>query len=422
MAEGTESGALPLLLERWRSVLFDRLGLLVSIFVVFVALMILGYIEVLPALAGFAIVVALALIVPGAAEIANPSAHSVVSGVGVDETAVRLVADALPDPCLILDRRSNIIHRNGPAKLHFPSLLEGNPIAFSMRSPAMLSAIEAVRRTGAPQAVELHQTVPNETWYKVAVAQLGNAEGLLVVTLQSLTDQRRLDSMRTDFIANVSHELRTPLTSLIGFIDTMLGPAAKDAAAKEKFLGIMRSQAGRMSKLIDDLLSLSRIEMRQHVRPTTRLDLATLLREVKEGLQMQAAEANVTVNLVFPETGAQTTGDHDELYEVFENVLENAVKYGGDGGKVEVALTPVIDRTAFGWQVTVTDYGMGIDPMHVPRLTERFYRVDAESSRQKKGTGLGLAIVKHIVARHHGALSIRSQPGQGTRVEVLLPR
>lgn len=420
MADGIGSGAL--LLKRWRSMLLDRVGLLVSISVVFLALMILGYIAVLPTLAAFAIVVLLALIVPGGTDIANPAAGNADAGEAVNESAVRLVADALPDPCLILDRRSSIIHRNGPARLHFPSLLEGNPIAFSMRSPAMLSAIEAVRRTGAPQTVELHQTVPNETWYKVAVAQLGDAEGLLVVTLQSLTDQRRLDSMRTDFIANVSHELRTPLTSLIGFIDTMLGPAAKDAAAKEKFLGIMRNQAGRMSKLIDDLLSLSRIEMRQHVRPTTRLDLATLLREVKEGLQMQAAEANVTVNLSFPETGAQTTGDHDELYEVFENVLENAVKYGGDGGKVDVALTPVTDRTAFGWQVTVTDYGMGVDPMHVPRLTERFYRVDAESSRQKKGTGLGLAIVKHIVARHHGALSIKSHPGQGTRVEVLLPR
>jgi two-component system, OmpR family, phosphate regulon sensor histidine kinase PhoR len=136
---------------------------------------------------------------------------------------------------------------------------------------------------------------------------------------------------------------------------------------------------------------------------------------------MQAKEAGVAVNLTFPDGGAQATGDHDELYEVFENLVENAVKYGGDGGKVDVSLVKPDGRADYGWQVTVTDYGVGVDPMHVPRLTERFYRVDAESSRQKKGTGLGLAIVKHIIARHHGTLSIKSQPGQGTRVEVLLP-
>jgi two-component system phosphate regulon sensor histidine kinase PhoR len=175
-----------------------------------------------------------------------------------------------------------------------------------------------------------------------------------------------------------------------------------------------------MSKLIDDLLSLSRIEMRQHVRPTSKVDLGTLLREVNEGLQLQAKEAGVAVNLSFPDGGAQTTGDHDELYEVFENLVENAVKYGGSGGKVDVALSRA-DSAAYCWRVLVTDYGVGVEAEHVPRLTERFYRVDAESSRQKKGTGLGLAIVKHIIARHHGALSIKSQPGQGTRVEVLLP-
>ncbi|WP_395817451.1 ATP-binding protein [Devosia sp.] len=420
MTEDVERGAGPVVVKRWRSRLFDRLTLLLAILVVFVSLVGLDYLDLLPAAAGFALVLLMALLIPGAVEIANPSMIGGEASEAIREEAVRLVADALPDPCLILDKRSNVIHRNAPAVQHFPGLMEGNRIAFSMRSPAILSAIEAVRRTGRPQVVELHQTVPNETWYKVAVAQLNDADGILVVTLQSLTDQRRLDSMRTDFIANVSHELRTPLTSLIGFIDTMLGPAAKDEAAKEKFLGIMRNQAGRMSKLIDDLLSLSRIEMRQHVRPTSKVDLGTLLREVNEGLQLQAKEAGVAVNLSFPDGGAQTTGDHDELYEVFENLVENAVKYGGGGGKVDVALSRV-DSAAYGWRVLVTDYGVGVEAEHVPRLTERFYRVDAESSRQKKGTGLGLAIVKHIIARHHGALSIKSQPGQGTRVEVLLP-
>ena len=422
MADELGNAKGPPLLRRWWSRLLDRLTLLLSILLIFFGLVAFGHIGLLPALIGYLLVLALASLIPGTVEIANPAAIRAEAGDSIRDSAVRQVADALPDPCLILDRRSNIVHRNAPAMQAFPNLIEGNPITFSMRSPAMLSAIEAVRNTGLAQTVELHQTVPNETWHRVSVAQFAGENGVLVVILQSLTDQRRLDSMRTDFVANVSHELRTPLTSLIGFIDTLLGPAANDTDNRQKFLNIMRNQAGRMSKLIDDLLSLSRIEMRQHLRPTGKVDVGLLLREVREGLQNQAGEARVAVNLALPEVEAITTGERDELYEVFENLLENAVKYGGDGGKVDVALAPAADRSTFGWQVTVTDYGVGVDPMHVPRLTERFYRVDADASRQKKGTGLGLAIVKHIIARHHGSLSIRSQPGQGTRVEVLLPR
>jgi two-component system phosphate regulon sensor histidine kinase PhoR len=407
--------------RRSKSRLLDRLTLLLSILGVFLGLAGFGYVPAFTLAALYAAIVLLAVVIPGAVEIANPAAIGTEAGDSLRDQTVRDMADALPDPCIILDRRSAIVHRNPAAIEQFPGLVDGSPIAFSMRSPAMLSAVEAVRRTGQRQTVELHLTVPNETWHKVSVSRFAGEEGVLVATLQSLTDQRRLDSMRTDFVANVSHELRTPLTSLIGFIDTLLGPAANDTANREKFLHIMRNQAGRMSKLIDDLLSLSRIEMRQHVRPTGKVELTGLLREVKEGLQNQATEAKVVVNLALPDEDVVTVGDRDELYEVFENLIENAVKYGGDGGKVDVALAQA-NGNAARWQVSVTDYGVGVEAEHVPRLTERFYRVDADASRQKKGTGLGLAIVKHILARHHGALSIRSQPGQGTRVEVLLPR
>jgi two-component system phosphate regulon sensor histidine kinase PhoR len=244
---------------------------------------------------------------------------------------------------------------------------------------------------------------------------------ILVVTLQNQTEARRIDALRTDFIANASHELRTPLASLIGFIDTLLGPAAKDAEARERFLGIMRQQAVRMSKLIDDLLSLSRIEMRQHVRPTTTVDLSLLLREAADGLLGRAAEESVTIEVETPEGPANVAGDREELYEVFENLIDNAIKYGGSGGRVELQLVAVSNRPGYAFLVSVVDHGAGIAAVHVPRLTERFYRVDAESSRKKKGTGLGLAIVKHIVNRHRGAMTIQSRPGEGTRVEVLLP-
>ncbi|HVX80514.1 MAG TPA: ATP-binding protein, partial [Devosiaceae bacterium] len=372
--------------------------------------------------------VVVALLSPAAPPANEPATVRPFAAGDLDEATVEIFADALADPCLILDRRSVIVHRNKAAIEQFPSVATGNPIALSLRNPALLTAIDAARRTGERQTIELHQTIPNETWHKVSVSPLSRPSGPdspsppLVVTMQNLTEAKRIDALRADFIANASHELRTPLASLIGFIDTLLGPAARDAAARERFLNIMRAQATRMSKLIDDLLSLSRIEMRQHVRPTGTVDLALLLREVSEALTAQAGEASVEVKVETPPGAAMVTGDRDELFEVFENLLDNAVKYGGDGGRVDVVLAPVTSRPGYDYAVTVTDYGAGIEAAHVPRLTERFYRVDAESSRRKKGTGLGLAIVKHIVNRHRGLMTIKSAPGEGTRVEVLLPR
>jgi two-component system phosphate regulon sensor histidine kinase PhoR len=329
------------------------------------------------------------------------------------------VTDALPDPTVIVDRRSVVLHCNAAALREFPALAPGSLLTVALRNPQLLSAMTTAWDTGKQQSVEMHHSVPNQTWHRAHVAVLKDGEGELVLTLQSLTEQKRVEQLRSDFIANVSHELRTPLTSLVGFIDTLLGPAARDERARVRFLIIMRQQAGRMSALIDDLLSLSRIEMRQHLRPSGSVDLALLLREVTEGLESKSAEAGVTIT-IDGEENATVTGDRNELYQVFENLLENAIKYGGDGGKVELAVEP--GRAGYDYSVSVTDHGVGIEAQHVPRLTERFYRVDADSSRKKKGTGLGLAIVKHIVSRHRGQLTIRSAPGDGTRVEVLLNR
>jgi len=328
-------------------------------------------------------------------------------------------AASLPDPCLILDRRSVVIYRNALAGAEFPGATLGSPLTLALRNPAFHNALDTARRAQTSQTIELHQTVPNETWHLVHVAPLPDSDGMMAVTLQNISEQRRIESLRSDFIANASHELRTPLTSLIGFIDTLLGPAARDEAARERFLNIMRQQSARMSKLIDDLLSLSRIEMRQHVRPTGSVELRGLLEEVRDGLETQAREAGVTIAFEAP-TEVTVTGDREELYEVFENLIDNAVKYGGEGNSVEVVLGP--GRNGYAAGVTVTDHGAGVAPEHVPRLTERFYRVDAESSRKKKGTGLGLAIVKHIVNRHRGLMTIRSREGEGMRVEVLLNR
>jgi len=409
---------------RWTEMLLRRRALLLVVAVVLLVVAIGGGATYWAMGIAFLAIALAAAFIPSAS---TTSGHTPAGASDNQRDAyVIAFADALGDPCLLLSRRGIVVHRNPAAAREFPSARLGDPVAFSFRTPAMLTAIDAATQTGIAQTVELHQTVPNETWYKVVISPLrtggpSSDPSLIIVTLQSLTEQKRVEAMRSDFIANASHELRTPLTSLIGFIDTLLGPASKDQAARERFLGIMRSQAQRMSKLIDDLLSLSRIEMRQHVLPTGTVDLGLLLREVSEGLESLSHDAGVVVSVSVPETRATVTGDRDELYEVFENLLENAISYGGDGGKVDIALAPVSGQPGYDFAVTVTDYGPGIEPQHVPRLTERFYRADAES-KKKKGTGLGLAIVKHIVQRHRGTMTIRSQRGEGTRVEVLLPR
>ena len=343
--------------------------------------------------------------------------------VGIDG-AVAQFSDILTEPCLIINERAVLIYRNPAALKRFPRARTGDPLAFTLRDPDLVEAIDKAIETGTAQGSELHIPVPNETWYRASVVPYRPSEerSFVAITLYDFTEQKRTDRMRGDFIANASHELRTPLTSLMGFIDTLQGPAAKDEAARGRFLGIMRSQSERMSSLIDDLLSLSRIELRQHVKPTTEVNLNLLLREVAETLEPKVTAAQLVLDLKLPDEPVTIIGDRQELFEVLENLADNAIKYGGDGGRVEIALVAGASRSGAHHAITVTDFGAGIAEEHVPRLTERFYRGDAEANRKKKGTGLGLAIVKHIVARHHGLLSIRSKLGEGTRVEILLPR
>ncbi|WDR02290.1 ATP-binding protein [Devosia algicola] len=414
---------LPQMLDRLRT----RLTLLVCMALVLVALVIGAGLHWPEAALALLIVTIAALWLPVTASKRDNPLPVTTTGSMTTMTVDRFV-DVLLDPCLVLDRRAIVRHRNAAAQHRFPNIAVGNPITFALRNPELVRAIETVWQSGETSLLELHETVPSETWEKVAISRLhgssdaadGTSAPLLLITFHSLTELKRVDAMRSDFIANASHELRTPLTSLLGFIDTMLGPAARDTAAREKFLLIMRAQAERMAKLIEDLLSLSRIEMHQHVRPTGSVDLVALLREVRQGLQSQAEAADVELRLSVPADAANATGDRDELYEVFENLVENAIKYGGAGKTVEIELA-VAALPGFAHLISVVDHGPGVDPEHVPRLTERFYRIDADASRRKKGTGLGLAIAKHTVNRHRGQLTIRSRPGHGMRVDVSLP-
>jgi two-component system, OmpR family, phosphate regulon sensor histidine kinase PhoR len=251
----------------------------------------------------------------------------------------------------------------------------------------------------------------------------GGADTCMLMTFHDQTPLRRVEEMRADFVANASHELRTPLAALSGFIDTLLGPAKEDAAARERFLGIMRVQATRMARLIDDLLSLSRIELSAHVRPSDPVDLTSLLRQVVDGLELLAAERGVAIAVAIPEHPVTVPGDRDELLRLFENLIENGLKYGASGGKVDVALTDMSGSEMLkDVRVTVKDYGPGIAPEHLPRLTERFYRVDVGDSRAQGGTGLGLSLVKHILNRHRGRLVIESVPDRGATFTAILPK
>jgi len=243
----------------------------------------------------------------------------------------------------------------------------------------------------------------------------------VLLTFRDLTPLRRAEEMRADFVANASHELRTPLAALSGFIETLQGPAREDAKARERFLGIMQEQARRMARLIDDLLSLSRIELNAHRQPDTPIDLEPIVGQVVDSLQTLARDRAVMVNV--EAAGAlPVLGDRDELVRVFENLVENALKYGASGKRLDITLTPAkgLDGEPEA-QVSVRDYGPGISPEHLPRLTERFYRVDVRESRAQGGTGLGLALVKHILNRHRGRLSIESTPGAGATFIVHLP-
>jgi two-component system phosphate regulon sensor histidine kinase PhoR len=241
------------------------------------------------------------------------------------------------------------------------------------------------------------------------------------VVLSDRSREHAVERMRADFVANVSHELRTPLASLIGFIDTLRGPAANDPPAQQRFLGIMGEQAARMNRLIDDLLSLSRIELIEHQAPSDTVELCELVTRLVAGFEPRLRERSVKLDLRVPDELPAVIGDADQLTQVLQNLLDNAVKYGREGGTVrlDVATAP---PGRPGVVVTVADQGAGIPREHLPRLTERFYRVDTGRSRAAGGTGLGLAIVKHIVNRHRGQLAIESEEGTGTTVTVWLPQ
>jgi two-component system phosphate regulon sensor histidine kinase PhoR len=336
------------------------------------------------------------------------------------------VLSGLPQPVIALDPQGEVVALNAPARAVAPAMRPGEPVTLGLRVPEVLDAVRRAIASDVPQRVEFIERVPFERWYEAIVVPISVSAGdselpnrFVLITFDDLTPLRRVEEMRADFVANASHELRTPLAALSGFIETLQGPARDDPEARARFLSIMRAQATRMARLIDDLLSLSRIELNAHLRPTTPVELRGIVRQVVDGLQTLARDREVDVHVSASADRINVLGNRDELLRVFENLIENALKYAASGKRLDVAL--VADSAKGEARVSVRDYGPGIAPEHLPRLTERFYRVDVADSRAQGGTGLGLALVKHILNRHGGRLVIESVHGAGAAFTAVLP-
>ncbi|TDR84543.1 sensor histidine kinase [Enterovirga rhinocerotis] len=327
-----------------------------------------------------------------------------------------------PDPVVAVDRRAVVTAANDAAFAMLPGLRVGVPLAFTLRAPEVLEALRSTISTGEPGEIEYGGRTGAEAFLAVRLRPLQGGPDprspAVALFFSDRTKERRVEAMRVDFIATVSHELRTPLASLTGFIETLAGPARDDPRARDRFLGIMRDQAERMRRLVDDLLQLSRVELHEHVAPTAPVELGGLVMHMIEIMGPLAKDRKVTITLDRAPEPLTVPGDRDELLRVVENLIANAMKYGGEG-TVEVSLRPADQGRAV--ELAITDHGPGIPPEHLPRLTERFYRVNEAESRARGGTGLGLAIVKHVVGRHRGRLTIESELGRGTTVRILFP-
>jgi two-component system phosphate regulon sensor histidine kinase PhoR len=347
------------------------------------------------------------------------------------------VLEAVPLAVLVVDRRRDILWANDRLRQLLGEAVAGRSLMGVLRHPPLIDALDQVMggQSGeaptGPAAIEGVETPIGRDRLLIADLKRLDADRVLIA-LKDASAEHRLERLRSDFIANVSHELKTPIATLMGFIETLRGPAKGDLDAHERFLGIMHEQAGRMSRLVADLLSLSRIELNEHARPSGGVDLSEVIGRVANALSLRAADRTMRIELPGGAMG-RAIGDAEELTQVFQNLIDNAIKYGRPGTAVTVSATRIVDpveikahlpglrRAKAMIAVAVADRGEGIAREHIPRLTERFYRVDAARSRDLGGTGLGLAIVKHVVNRHRGSLEIESTPGEGSVFTVYLP-
>lgn len=339
------------------------------------------------------------------------------------------ILDSIPDPLLLLDGARQIRQANRAARALVTANPIGQDLAAVIRDPVLLEEVDIALETRSDREAQFAFPYPRPQHFLVRITPLAKPakDGTaLIVTLHDLTAVKQLEQTRVDFIANVSHELRTPLSALVGFIETLQGSAKDDPEAHAHFLDIMDGQTKRMVRLVEDLLSLSRIELSEHILPSGTVPIGDVLKTIRDMLSIEAKSQGVTIELDLAEDLPEIPGDRDELTQLFQNLIDNAIKYGGSGTVVRITARrverpSVSDLPGPALSVAVRDEGEGIAPEHLSRLTERFYRVDRARSRELGGTGLGLAIVKHIVNRHQGRLTIKSTLGAGSIFTVFLP-
>lgn len=337
------------------------------------------------------------------------------------------IIDALVEPVFLIGGDRNVQAANHAARRLFGESIVGASLVRTIRHPEALQCVDAVLKGAETSEADITIARPIETIFRVRAVRLNPSQAdqpQLIVTLNDISHIHDAEQMRSDFVANLSHELKSPLTALSGFIETLRGPARDDAQARDRFLDVMGREAERMNRLINDLLSLSKVEVKKRIQPDQSVEVVGLVNNVIHTLSAHPAYAALQVQLETPLTTAIVAGDADELVQVFHNLIENGLKYGASDQPVMVRMHIVPKSAGLKGPVlaiTVEDKGAGIARAHIPRLTERFYRVDDHRSREKGGTGLGLAIVKHIVHRHRGRLKIDSVVGKGSAFTVLLP-
>jgi two-component system phosphate regulon sensor histidine kinase PhoR len=406
--------------------LWSSLWLIVAVAVIMASLVVVAHLSLPFAIAAFlGFVASVALLPRQEIDDAEGNELARLTSSARSSSRMRVIAEALPDPAILLNTAGQVLYCNAPARGLFASLREGSHISSVIRTPEFLDAVSAAPSRGRAVTVTYAERVPVGRRMAATVAPLtrgSEPDSDILVLLRDLTEVERINQMRADFIANASHELRTPLASLRGFIETLQGTAKDDPKARERFLAIMAEQASRMTRLIDALLSLSRVEMNAHVPPSGRVDLNDVLDHVRDTLEPLARDSGGRLRVGRFPRPAIVRADRDELVQVFQNLVQNAFRYGVKGGQIrlEPRQAPPVGRQLGRYVISVIDQGPGIAPEHLPRLTERFYRIDVTASREKGGTGLGLAIVKHILNRHRGELAIASQPGKGSTFTVLL--
>jgi two-component system phosphate regulon sensor histidine kinase PhoR len=339
------------------------------------------------------------------------------------------IVQGFVDPLLMIDAKRKVVEANAAARDLFGATIIGKDLSFFIRTPNVLEAIKEAMNSGRPAECEFLFDKEVGHHFSMRAAMVANeladdeeAESdtpfYIVLAFSDITKVKLAERMRADFVANASHELRTPLTTLIGFIETLQGPAKTDTKAMERFLSIMDEEAGRMVRVIDDLLSLSRIELDKHVSPTESVDLSEIIKGIGHSLEMSLKEDNRIYKTDIAPDLPLARADRDQVIQVLQNLVSNAIKYGQSGTEITIRAKRTSPSEI---KVEVADRGEGIPSEHIPRLTERFYRVDTARSRQMGGTGLGLAIVKHIIERHRGRLSIDSIQGKGTTISFTLP-